>query len=116
MYRDFRKNGSINVKEAQSKEGVKEFWNGIWGHEGVYNEQNHWIGKLRDNYCKDVETTISDIKLEHFLSVTENLKNNTSPGIDLIVGYWIKNCHSTKMKAFELFKEVSKGEEIYQNH
>ena len=47
---------------------------------------------------------------EHFLSVVENLKNNTSPGTDLIVGYCIKNCHSTKMKTFELFKEVSKGE------
>ena len=78
----------------------------------TYNEKNDWIGKLRDNYCKDVETTISDVKLEHFLSVAENLKNNTSPGIDLIVGYWIKICHSTKMKTFELFKEVSKGEKI----
>ena len=77
-----------------------------------YYEQNDWIGKLCDNYCKDVETTVSDIKLEHFLSVAENFKNNTSPGIDLIVGYWIKNCHSTKMKAFELFKEVSKGRDL----
>ena len=85
MYRDFRKNGSIKFKEAPSKEDVKEFWNSIWGHEGVYNEQNDWIGKLHGNNCKDVKTTISDIKLEHFLSVAENLKNNTSTGLDLMV-------------------------------
>ena len=115
VYRDFRKNGSIKVKKTPSKEEVNEFWDGIWGHEGVYNEQNDWIGKSPDNYCKNVETTISDIKLEHFLSVAENLKNNTSLGIDLIIGYWIKNCHSTKMKAFESSKEVSKGERDLQN-
>ena len=110
VYRDFRKNGSIKVKEAPSEEDVKNFWNGLWGHEGVYNEQNEWISKLRDNYCKDVKPTINHIKLEHFLKINESLKNNTSPGLDLIVGYWIKNCHSTRKKTFELFKEVSKGE------
>ena len=110
VYKDFRKNGSIKVKEAPSEEDVKNFWNGIWGHEGVYNEQNEWISKLRDNYCKDVKPTINHIKLEHFLKINESLKNNTSPGLDLIVGYWIKNCHSTRKKTFELFKEVSKGE------
>ena len=110
VYRDFRNNGSIKVKEAPSEEDVKNFWNGIWGHEGVHNEQNEWISKLRDNYCKDVKPTINHIKLEHFLKINESLKNNTSPGLDLIVGYWMKNCHSTRKKTFELFKEVSKGE------
>ena len=76
----------------------------------MYNEQNEWISKLRNNYCKDVKPTINHIKLEHFLKINESLKNNTSPGLDLIVGYWIKNCHSTRKKTFEMFKEVSKGE------
>ena len=30
--RDFRKNGNIKIKETPSKEEVKDFWNGIWGH------------------------------------------------------------------------------------
>ena len=107
VYREFRKNGTIDIKDTPPEEEVKGFWNNIWGQEGLFNRDSKWLEELQENYCKDVKANISNIKYEHFEKVNENLKNATSPGLDLTVGYWVKQCKSTRRATFDIFRKVS---------
>ena len=111
VYREFRKNGTIDIKDTPPEEEVKRFWNNIWGQEGLFNRDSKWLEELQQNYCKDVKANISNIKYEHFEKVNENLKNATSPGLDLTVGYWVKQCKSTSRATFDIFRKVSDNED-----
>ena len=111
VYREFRKNGTIDIKDTPLEEEVKGFWNNIWGQEGLFNRDSKWLEELQQNYCKDVKANISNIKYEHFEKVNENLKNATSPGLDLTVGYWVKQCKSTRRATFDIFRKVSDNED-----
>ena len=111
VYREFRKNGTIDIKDTPPEEEVKGFWNNIWGQEGLFNRDSKWLEELQQNYCKDVKANISNIKYEHFEKVNENLKNATSPGLDLTVGYWVKQCKSTRRATFDIFRKVSDNED-----
>ena len=66
---------------------------------------------MRNGYCKDVRTKIADIKFEHFVGINENLKDNNSPGIDLITGYWIKRSRATRETTFNIFKKINNRED-----
>ena len=74
-----------------------------------YNKDAPWLEELRREYCKDVVTKIHDIKREHYDKFTKGLKDNNSPGLDLIVGFWNKNCYSLHSTTFNLYAEISKG-------
>ena len=111
VYREFRKNGTIDIKDTPPEEEVKGFWNNIWGQEGSFNRDSKWLEELQQNYCKDVKANISNIKYEHFEKVNENLKNATSPGLDLTGGYWVKQCKSTRRVTFDIFRKVSDNED-----
>ena len=94
-----------------SKEEVKQFWENIWSKKGTCNENNTWIGGVRNNYCKDVITRIKEIKFEQFVKVNENLKDNTSPGLDQTTGFWIKQSRGTRKVTFNIFKKIRSGED-----
>ena len=80
VYREFRKKDDFQVKTLPSKEGLTEYWE---------------LEYCRENYCKDAEPI--QCKLDHELieKLIKKMKNNTSPGRDLIVGHWIKQLTST---------------------
>ena len=45
-YREFRKDGKVNVENAPPREEVKQFWENIWSKKGMYIENNTWIGDV----------------------------------------------------------------------
>ena len=111
VYREFRKDGKVNVENASPKEEVKQFLENIWSKKRTYNENNTWTGDVRNNYCKTVITHIKEIRFEQFVKVNENLKDNTSPGLDQTTGFWIKQSRSTRDTTFNVFKKISSGED-----
>ena len=52
----------------------------------MHNTEAPWLEYCRENYCKDAEPI--QCKLDHELieKLIKKMKNNTSPGRDLIVG------------------------------
>ena len=67
---------------------------------------------MTENHCKDVVTRINEIKFEQFNKINENLKDGTSPGLDLIMinGFWAR-CRSTRQATINIFKNISNGED-----
>ena len=111
VYRGFRKDGKIDVEKAPPAGEVKSFWENIWSRRGTFNNESEWLKEVRNGYCKDVRTKITDIKFEHFVGINENLKDNNSPGIDLITGYWIKRSQATRETTFNIFKKINNRED-----
>ena len=104
VYREFRKEDDFQVKTLLSKEDLTKYWEGIWGNEITHNTEAPWLEFCRENYCKDVEPI--QCKLDHELieKLIKKMKNNTSPGRDLVVGHWIKrltSAHHYSMKSYE---------------
>ena len=90
---------------------MKSFWENIWSRRGTLNNESEWLKEVRNGYCKDVRTKIADIKFENFVGINENLKDNNSPGIDLITGYWIKRSWATRETTFNIFKKINNRED-----
>ena len=103
VYREFRKDSKVEVTTSPSKENVRQFWDNIWAKPGTFNKEASWLPKLRNEYCRNVETRIQAIKEEHFNQITDKLKDSNSSGRDLVVGYWIKHNHSLHPATFELY-------------
>ena len=112
VYREFRREKKIEVKNPPPKEETKSFWSNIWSQEGRFNTEAEWLPKLREGYCREVRTTITNIKYEHFNEVTDKLKHGNSPGRDLIVGYWIKKTTSLRKLTIDIYNRISNNEEI----
>ena len=109
VYRNFRKNKTARVTDPPKPEEVNQYWSGIVSETTDYNKDAPWLEELRREYCKDVVTKIHDIKREHYDKFTKGLKDNNSPGLDLIAGFWNKNCYSLHSTTFNLYAEISKG-------
>ena len=44
------------------------------------------------------------------MKVNENLKDNTSQGMDQMTGFWMNQSRSTREATFSIFKKISSGE------
>ena len=89
---------------------VKQYYSNILCETTDYNrDAPPWLNELRNGYCKDVVTNIKDIKREHFDTFTMGLKDNNSPGLDLIIGFWNNKFYSLHSTAFDLCTKISKG-------
>ena len=88
VYHEFRKKDDFQVKTLPSKEDLTKYWEGIWGNKITHDTEAPCY--CRENYCKDAEPI--QCKLDHELieKLVKKMKNNTSPGRDLVVGHWIK--------------------------
>ena len=111
VYRGFRKDGKIDAEKTPPAGEVKSFWENIWSRRGTFDNASEWLKEVRNGYRKDVRTKIADINFEHFVGINENLKDNNSPGIDLITGYWIKRSRATRETTFNIFKKINNRED-----
>ena len=105
------KKGILMLKKTPPKQEVKDFWENIWSKKGTISQENTWINDVRENYCKDVVTCINEIKFEQFNKVNENLNYGTRRGLDLTTGFWVKRCRSMRQATFNIFKNISNGED-----
>ena len=94
IYRKFRKETSINVTDAPSKEDIEKFWYGIWGVEKTIDIDAEWYKDMSANYCKDVTTKEYIIDEQRVCRVINRMPNNKSPGIDQITHFWWKKLES----------------------
>ena len=62
----------------------------IWETEITHNVNAEWLKHCQDEYCKNAKATKFEINKEVVDRVIKKLSKNKTPGLDLIVGYWIK--------------------------
>ena len=86
---------------------MTQFWKGIWGTEITYNVNAEWLKHCQDEYCKNAKATKFEINKEIFDSVIKKLSNNKTPGLDLIVGYWIKYMTAVHPYLMNLYVRVA---------
>ena len=104
--REFRKDSKVEVTTPPSKGNVRQLWDSIGAQPDTFNKEASWLPKLRNEYCRNVETRIQAIKQEHFNQITDKLKDGNNPGRDLVVGYWIKHNHSVRQVTSELYQKI----------
>ena len=107
IYREFRKTSSIKVSEPPTKEEMTQFWKGIWRTEITHNINAEWLKHCQDEYCKNAKATKFEINKAIFDSVIKKLSNNKTPGLDLIVGYWIKYMTAVYLYLMNLYVRVA---------
>ena len=110
MYRKFKAEEEINIKNTPSAEQVNSFWKDIWGKETQFNSQADMIKKLEAECCKHVEPKEYTLTMEIFKKILARLPNNKAPGTDLIIMLWIKRLSATHPYLLRILKEVMVGE------
>ena len=96
VYRKFKTDENIEIKENPTRESIKSYWEGIWGTDKEYNTQAEWLSLLEKEYCKSAQQKTYKVTVEILLEILKRAANNKALGRDLIVMYWIKNltsCH-----------------------
>ena len=99
VYREFRKDSKAEVTTLPSKEKARQFWDNIWAQPGTFNKEASWLKKLRNEYCRNVETRIQAIKQEHFNQITDKLKDGMQFGGRVLD----QHNHSVQQVTFELY-------------
>ena len=90
VYREFKGETKINITNPPSEADIKDFWSNIWSRKKVYNVNAPWLEVLEEEYCTNMTQKHYEVNLDIFLKILTKMKNNTAPGIDLIVAYWWK--------------------------
>ena len=96
VYRKFKMDENIEIKENPTSESIKSYWERIWGTDKEYNTQAEWLPLLEKEYCQSAQQKTYKVTLEILLEILKRAANNNAPGRDLIVMYWIKkltSCH-----------------------
>ena len=110
VYRKFKAEEEINIKNTPSAEQVNIFWKDISGKETPFNSQADWLKKLEAEYCKNVEPKEYTLTTEIFKKILARLPNNKAPGTDLIIMLWIKRLSATHPYLLRILKEIMVGE------
>ena len=84
------KEAQIEIKSTPPTEQVKGFWQGIWEKEVDVEPDTDWHKRLKETYCKEVETKRYRVDKVVFEKVINRTPNNKAPGRDAIVGFWMK--------------------------
>ena len=85
VYRKFKTDENIEIKENLTRESIKSYWEGIWGTDKEYNTQAEWLSLLEKEYCKSAQQKTYKVTLEILLEILKRAANNKAPGKDLIV-------------------------------
>ena len=110
VYRKFKAEEEVNIKNTPSAEQVNSFWKDIWAKETPLNSQADWLKKLETEYCKHVEPKEYTLTMEIFKKILARMHNNKAPGTDLIIMLWIKGLSATHPYLLRILKEVTVGE------
>ena len=81
------KGNTIEVKDMPTKDDTQAFWESIWNVKIDYNTNAPWINELKTNYFGNMNR--KDYKNLLF----SKMRNNRSPGADMIIGFWYKKLH-----------------------
>ena len=110
VYREFKGETKISTTNPPSEADIKDFWSNIWSKKKVYNVTASWLEVLEHKYCTKVTQKHNEVNLDIFLKILTKMKNNTAPGIDLIVAYWWKKLFCIHGPLVEIFKKMFKNE------
>ena len=109
VYRKFKTDENIEIKDTPSRDNVTSFWKGIWGNNKEYKTHAEWLPLLEKEYCKNAWQKEYSVTLELLTEILKRAANNRTPGRDQTVMYWIKkltSCHPYMVNIMEsLLKE-----------
>ena len=108
IFRDWKAK-KVDVTKPPTKEGITNFWSGIWCNEKNYNQNATWLNKLEDSYCPDIVGKDYEITADLFQKVLNKMKNG-APGRDQIKSFWIKKLTATHTSLLEEYKLIFNGE------
>lgn len=110
VYREFRQSKTTKVHNPPQPEDVKTFWEDILSKTTHFNSEAPWLNELKTEYCRNVTPVHTELQRQHFDRFIAKLKENNSPGRDLVVGFWTKHCYSLHSILFNMYIKISKGE------
>ena len=110
VYREFKGETKINITNPPSEADIKDFWSNIWSRKKVYNVNAPWLEVLEEEYCTNMTQKHYEVNLDIFLKILTKMKNNTAPGIDLIVAYWWKQLFFLHGPLVGIFGKMFKNE------
>lgn len=58
------KRDKIEDDKIPTKEGIEQFWKGIWQDNAIFNENAGWLKYLNHTYCKSVVNNEYKIDLQ----------------------------------------------------
>ena len=110
VYGEFKAETKINITNAPSETDITDFWSNIWSRKKVYNVNAPWLKILEQEYCANVTQEHYEVNLDIFLKILTKTKNNTAPGIDLIVASWWKKLFCLHGPLVGIFGKMCKNE------
>ena len=90
FYREIGKK-QIDVTEPPILTEIEGFWSRIWENEKVHNEVAEWIRDQEELYKDQQCQETNDITIDEVRTAIKNANNWTSPGLDKIPNFWLKN-------------------------
>ena len=90
FYREIGKK-QIDVTEPPIFTEIEGFWSRIWENEKVHNEVAEWIRDQEELYKDQQCQETNDITINEVRTAIKNANNWTSPGLDKIPNFWLKN-------------------------
>ena len=90
FYREIGKK-QIDVTDPPILTEIEDFWSRIWENEKVHNEEAEWIRDQEELYKDQQCQETNDITIDEVRTAIKNAKNWTSPGLDKIPNFWLKN-------------------------
>lgn len=98
-----------HVSTPPTLENVTSFWGGMYGTETNYNVQANWIKNIDEKIGKQIEN-----RSQHWDHITEeevsdalrNARNWSSPGIDKVPNFWLKQISALHKDLAGSFNEI----------
>ena len=90
FYRELGKK-QIDVNDPPTLDEIEDFWSRIWENEESHNEVAEWIKEQEGKYKDQQRQEMTDITTDDIRMAIKNSNNWTSPGLDKIPNFWLKN-------------------------
>ena len=89
LFEDNQKQEGCDDDQPVAEE-TKQFWGNIWSQSADHKKDAKWLQDLRSEVSVKKQEKI-DITTESLKTILGTMPNWTSPGPDLIQGFWLKN-------------------------
>ena len=96
FYREICKK-QIDVNDIPLLSEVEDFWSKIWENEDGHNEGAEWIKEQEEKQKNQQRQKVRDITISDVRTAISNTNNWTSPGLDKIPNFWLKNLEELHM-------------------